>query len=349
MFSGVAIKITLMLVVLGTTLLLLNQSSYPMMFFRNLNSNANLFSLHQYMSPIPPPTSLVKYPQAKDENIELEKTLRSAVMKDNRTVIITNLNAAWTEPNSVFDLFLESFKIGNGTADFLDHLVVYAFDKTAYERCKATAHLHCYAVTTKGVNFSGEAYFMSEDYLKMTWRKIELMRTVLELGYDFIYTDADVMWFRNPFKKFYGDGDFETACDHYSANYRDVSNTANTGFTYVKSNDRTIELYKYWYNAREYFPGKHDQDVLNMIKGNPFVHQIGLEFRFLDTAYFGGFCEPNKDLDEVITMHANCCIGIQNKMHDLTMIIHDWKGYMELLPSNRNSTTRSWTVPRICH
>ena len=109
-------------------------------------------------------------------------------MKDNRTVIITNLNAAWTEPNSLFDLFLESFKIGNGTAHLLDHLVVYAFDKTAYEHCKAAAHLHCYAVTTEGVDFSGEAYFMSEDYLKMTWRKIELLRTVLQLGYDFIYT-----------------------------------------------------------------------------------------------------------------------------------------------------------------
>ncbi|KAL1552639.1 hypothetical protein AAHA92_13410 [Salvia divinorum] len=346
MFSGVAIKITLMLVVLGTTLVLLNQSSYPMTFFRNHNSN--VFSFHQYTSPVSPPTSSVGYPQAKDENIELEKTLRNATMKDNKTVIITNLNAAWTEPNSVFDLFLESFKIGNGTAHLLNHLVVYAFDKTAYERCKAAARLHCYAVMTEGVDFSGEAYFMSEDYLKMTWRKIDLLRTVLELGYDFVYTDADVMWLRDPFKKFYADGDFEMSCDHYRANYSDLSNTANTGLTYVKSNNRTIELYKYWYNAQEYFPGRHDQDVLNMIKGNPFVHQIGVEFRFVDTAYFGGFCEPSKDLDDVITMHANCCIGIQNKMHDLTMVIHDWKRYMALPSSNRNSTIRSWTVPRIC-
>ncbi|KAL1552641.1 hypothetical protein AAHA92_13412 [Salvia divinorum] len=351
MFFGVAIKITLMLVVVGTTLLILNQSSYPLEFFRSHNSfsgpssensNVDSSSFHQHTSRIPPSSP------AKDENIELEKTLRRAAMKDNKTVIITNLNAAWTEPNSVFDLFLESFKIGNGTAHLLDHLVVYAYDKTAFERCKTAVRLHCYAVTTEGVDFSGEAYFMSEDYLKMTWRKIDLMRSVLELGYDFVYTDADVMWFRNPFKKFYADGDFEMSCDYYRGNYNDLSNTANTGLTYVKSNDRTIELYKFWYNAREYFPGRHDQDVLNMIKGNPFVHQIGLEFRFVDTAYFGGFCEPTKDLDEVITMHANCCIGIPNKMHDLTMLIDDWKRYMAIPPSNRNSTTRSWTVPRIC-
>ncbi|KAL1552638.1 hypothetical protein AAHA92_13409 [Salvia divinorum] len=208
MFSGVTIKITLMLVVVGTTLLLLNQSSNPMAFFRTHNLNANSFSFHQYTSPIPPPSSL-----AKDEKMELEKTLRSATMKDNKTVIITTLNAAWMKPNSLFDLFLESFRIGNGTAHLLDHVVVGAFDETAYERCKA-AGLHCYAVTTEGVDFSGETYFMSEDYLKMMWRRIDFLRNVLELGYDFVFTDADIMWLRDPFKKFYKDGDFQIACDH---------------------------------------------------------------------------------------------------------------------------------------
>ncbi|KAG6431066.1 hypothetical protein SASPL_109141 [Salvia splendens] len=73
-------------------------------------------------------------------------------MKDNKTVIITTLNAAWAEPNSLFDLFLESFRIG--TTHLLDHVVVGTFDKTAYERCKA-AGLHCYTVRTEGVDFSG--------------------------------------------------------------------------------------------------------------------------------------------------------------------------------------------------
>ncbi|XP_047969150.1 uncharacterized protein At4g15970-like [Salvia hispanica] len=350
MLSGMAIKVTLMLVVVGTTFLILNQSSYPLEFFRNHssfsrpsceNSNAGSSSVHQYTLQIPPSSP------AEDENVELEKTLRSAAMKDNKTVIITTLNAAWAEPNSLFDLFLESFRIGDGTAHLLDHVVVGAFDKTAYERCKAEG-LHCYIVRTEGVDFSGEAHFMSEDYLKMMWRRIDFLRNVLELGFDFVFTDADVMWLRDPFKKFYKDGDFQIACDHYVANYTDVSNSPNGGFNYVKSNNRTIEFYKFWHNGREYFPGRHDQDVLNMIKDNPIIPRIGLEFRFLDTAHFGGFCEPSEDLDEVITMHANCCIGIENKMHDLTMLINDWKRYMALPPSDRNSTTKSWTVPRIC-
>ncbi|XP_057799145.1 uncharacterized protein At4g15970-like [Salvia miltiorrhiza] len=335
-FSGVALRITLIFVVVGVTALLLNQSSYPFEFFRSSNS----FSIPSCENIANASSSS----SAKEENIELEKTLREATMKDNKTVIITTLNKAWTEPNSIFDLFLESFRIGNGTAHLLDHVVVGAFDKTAYERCKAEG-LHCYALTTEGVDFSGEEVFMSEDYLKMMWRRIDFLRTVLELGYDFVFTDADVMWFRDPFTKFYPDGDFQIACDHYWANYTDMGNSPNGGFNYVKSSKRTIQLYDFWYNGRRYFPGKHDQDVLNMIKFNPFIREIGLEARFLDTAFFGGFCEPSKDLDQVITMHANCCIGIQNKMHDLTMLIHDWKRYVA---DDKNFTTRSWTVPRFC-
>lgn len=157
------------------------------------------------------------------------------------------------------------------------------------------------------------------------------------------------MWLRDPFQRFYPDGDFQIACDHYWFNYTDLNNSPNGGFNYVRANNRTIQFYKFWYSGKDYFPGKHDQDVLNMIKLDPFIKKIGLEMRFLDTAYFGGFCEPSKDLDLVITMHANCCIGMENKIHDIKMVIDDWKKYMSL-PSGaeRNLSSRSWTVPRIC-
>lgn len=108
-------------------------------------------------------------------------------MEDNKTVIITTLNAAWAEPNTVFDLFLESFRIGIHTEHLLNHLLVATFDQKAYSRC-LEVHRHCYRLTTVGVDFSGEAHFMSKDYLKMMWRRIDFLRTVLELGYDFVFT-----------------------------------------------------------------------------------------------------------------------------------------------------------------
>ncbi|XP_073276933.1 uncharacterized protein At4g15970-like isoform X3 [Primulina huaijiensis] len=348
-YYSVAVKITLVFVVIGLSYLVLNQSSYPSQLFQRSalypSSLNDSDSLHQFASD---QDDLPSY--TNDEINKLERTLKEAAMEDGKTVIITTLNAAWTEPNSIFDLFLESFRIGNQTHHLLDHVVVAALDETAYARCLAVK-LHCFILTTSGVDFTGEAHFMSEDYLKMMWRRIDFLRVVLQLGFNFVFSDADVMWLRDPFPRFYPNADFQIACDHYFENLdsTNVGNSPNGGFNYVKSNNKTIKFYKFWYMGKDYFPGRHDQDVLNMIKMDPYVANLEMEIRFLNTAYFGGFCEPSKDLDLVITMHANCCIGLDNKIHDIQMVIDDWKRYMELGPTGeRNSSTRSWTVPRRC-
>lgn len=107
---------------------------------------------------------------------------------DDNTVIITTLNEAWADPNnSVLDLFLASFRSGYQTSRLLNHLVIIALDQNAFASCKRV-HTHCFALTTEGVDFSQEAYFMTSDYLKMMWRRIDILRSVLEMGYNFLFT-----------------------------------------------------------------------------------------------------------------------------------------------------------------
>ncbi|KAL7260118.1 hypothetical protein ACSBR1_005891 [Camellia fascicularis] len=193
-----------------------------------------------------------------------------------------------------------------------------------------------------------EAYFMTPDYLKMMWRRIDFLRSVLEMGYNFVFTDADIMWFRDPFPQFYWDADFQIACDQFLGSSYDLENRPNGGFSFVRSNNRSIEFYKFWHSSREVYPGYHDQDVLNIIKHDAFLIDIELKMRFLNTANFGGFCEPSKDLNQVCTMHANCCVGVGNKVHDLKVMLEDWKQYMSLSPSLKRSSISSWRVPQNC-
>ncbi|OWM62691.1 uncharacterized protein At4g15970-like [Punica granatum] len=273
-------------------------------------------------------------------NVSLDVVLKSAAMEDNRTVILTTLNDAWAEPGSVFDLFLESFRVGNGTRKLLDHLVVVALDKKAYDRCLAV-HRHCFALTTKGMDFSGEADFMSADYLEMMWRRINFLRVVLKKGYNFVFTDTDIMWFRSPFPHFYSDTDFQIACDYYYFDPADKRNSPNGGFTYARSNNRTVKFYEFWYESRKSYLGKHDQDVLNEIKSHKFLDDIGLQMRFLDTAYIGGFCQLSRDLNRICTMHANCCVGLDNKIQDLSATLDDWRKYLA-------SGSGDWSVPKAC-
>ncbi|XWS22905.1 hypothetical protein CRYUN_Cryun29cG0075900 [Craigia yunnanensis] len=131
----------------------------------------------------------------------------------------------------------------------LDHLVIVALDEKAYNRCRIV-HKHCLALIIEDVDFRQEAYFMTPHYLKMMWRRIEFLRFVLELGYSFVFTDANIMWFRDPFPRFFLDADFQIACDNFLGRPDDMNNRPNGGFNYVKSNKRSIAFYIFWYSAR---------------------------------------------------------------------------------------------------
>ncbi|MED6192809.1 hypothetical protein PIB30_013704 [Stylosanthes scabra] len=283
---------------------------------------------------------------AASNEYPLEEILKEAAMED-KTVILTTLNEAWASPNSVIDLFLESFRIGYRTRRLLNHLVIIALDQRAFARCQVI-HTYCFLLVSEDSDFHEEAYFMTSRYLKMMWRRIDFLRSVLEMGYNFVFTDADIMWFRDPFPRFHHDADFQIACDHFTGSSDDVENRPNGGFNFVKSNNRSIEFYKFWYSSQEVYPGYHDQDVFNFIKVDPFITDIGLTMRFLDTANFGGLCEPSKDLNQVCTMHANCCYGMDSKLHDLRIMLQDWKYYLTLPPKLKRLSVISWRVPQEC-
>ncbi|KAK6925430.1 Nucleotide-diphospho-sugar transferase, partial [Dillenia turbinata] len=310
----------------------------PLKFVAQFNGSSGLSSL--LAGCIFDSSSMVK----KDP--KLEKVLREAAMEDNTVVIIT-LNEAWAAPDSLFDLFLESLNTGNGTQRLLNHLVVVALDLKAYQRC-LTRHPHCYFLTTEGIDFSNEAQFMTSTYLSMMWRRIDFLRSVLEMGYNYVFSDTDIIWFRDPFPWFFPDADFQIACDKFYGNPNDKGNRPNGGFKFVRSNKRTIEFYKFWYGSRDKFPGIHDQDVLNKIKFDPYIDTIGLKMRFLSTDYFGGFCDPSKDFNVVCTMHANCCFGLDNKVKDLRVMLGDWRKYASLNATEKETHRPTWSDPENC-
>lgn len=282
----------------------------------------------------------------KDEYYELRKVLEAASTKE-KTVILTTVNEAWTTPNSMFDIFLESFRIGNNTASLLDHLLAIAVDETAYVRCQKLVS-HCYFLKTrKSSNMADEAKFMTPIYLDMMWERLAFLQTILSLGFNFVFTDADVMWFRDPFPHFTPNSDFQTSCDRFNGMEFDIRNAPNNGFLFVRSNIRTIKFYKFWVSSRHTYPNLHEQDVFNRIKNSTYVRKLGVKLRFLDTNYFGGFCQRSKDFNKVCTMHANCCTGLDRKVADLNTTLEVWKTYLS--SNHTSSQPPDWKVPNQCH
>ncbi|KAF3793012.1 hypothetical protein EJ110_NYTH02170 [Nymphaea thermarum] len=123
--------------------------------------------------------------------------------------------------------------------------VIVSLDQPAFDRCRRL-HLHCYKLITDGVDFSGEKLFMSEDYLKMKWRRILFIEDVLRRGYDILFTDADILWLRNPFTRLSTENDLQLSCDRFIGRPYDNSNDLMAGFYFARANNKTIELYKLW-------------------------------------------------------------------------------------------------------
>ncbi|XP_031484188.1 uncharacterized protein At1g28695-like [Nymphaea colorata] len=267
----------------------------------------------------------------------LDAVLRRVAM-ENKTLIITGINKPYAGNNSMLELFLEAFRQGEDTQHLLEHLLVVAHDQPAFERCQQLHH-HCYRLVTDGVDFAGEKMFMSQDYLKMVWRRTLFIGDVLKRGYNFIYTDADIVWFRNPFKRFTADDDVQMSCDHYDGRPYDTKNAANTGFHFARSNKKTIKFYDLWYESSKNYSKMHDQAALYILKDRGIIEQLGLKFRFLDTLYFGGFCQKSRDLREVNTMHANCCRSIKAKLADLRASLQQWKKFVS---AKNFSSSGSW-------
>lgn len=274
---------------------------------------------------------------APDLGSALEK-----VSMPNKTVIITTINAAWAEENSILDLYLQSLRMGEGTQQLLNHVLLVAVDQGAFNRCQQI-HPHCYILLKEGTDFSEEEVIMSQGYLELMWARILFLKHVLALGYSFVFSDADILWFRNPFHLFDDKADFQIASDYYNGNPHDLSNEANGGFNFVRSNQRSIRFYEWWYDSRVSYPNMHDQHVLNKIKSERHLSEIGLKIIFLDTKSISGFCERRAGLEDVFTMHANCCKGMKAKVSDLSLILQDWTSFHSL-----NDTDVHWRAPDAC-
>jgi hypothetical protein len=279
------------------------------------------------------------------------------VATDDRTVIITSVNEAFARLGSLLDLFRESFHAGDGIAHLLNHILIVAVDAAAYHHCRRV-HPHCYLLEARtSMNLSSETDFMSDAYLELVWAKLELQQRVLQLGYNFLFTDVDIVWFRDPFRHIGVHADMAMSCDIYSGDADALDGKwPNTGFFYVKATGRTVEMLRRWRAARWRFPRDHDQTIFKNI-----MHELAavdgdlrLRFQFLDTAHFGGFCRVfQNDIATACTMHANCCFGLRNKLSDLRDVLGQWKNYTAVTPPERRNakaagSSLGWRIPAKC-
>ncbi|KAK3183794.1 hypothetical protein Dsin_031080 [Dipteronia sinensis] len=235
----------------------------------------------------------------------------------DRTVIVSMVGQALaSSPGSVFDLFIESFHVGHGTKHLLNHLLIIALDSKVFRYCKSM-HPHCFYLTSKKPSL-------------LPHLKYKFLQELIELGYNFIFTDADVMWLRNPVSQIHPTKALTIACDFNSSDLPSVSDKVDQGFFAMPSNELTVELFKYWDMARFLHPNKHDRSLCEATVSEDIFKALWVEVEYLDAAHFGGFCQQSIHMEEIYTVRANCCENIENKVYDLRMLLDDWRNFTGL-------------------
>lgn len=280
------------------------------------------------------------------DDAKLAGLLRSASMEDG-TVIMTFTNEALALPGSLLQIFLESFRTGVRTEPLLKHLVVVATDGKGFDRCRRM-HPLCYRLAGGGADegdgdgLASEASFMSKSYVELMWTRNRFQWRVLALGYGFVFTDVDMVWFRNPLLRIPVGADIATACDKfYGDNPYDLDKSANGGFVYARPSAAAVAFFGSWYEARTRYPGEHDQSVFDKVK-HELAARHGATVQLMDTAYFGGNCEFKRNFHQVCTFHANCLYSLQDKIDRLNAVMDEWKQFKAqqlLLGANSTALT----------
>ncbi|CAI7929510.1 unnamed protein product [Closterium sp. NIES-54] len=220
--------------------------------------------------------------------------------------------------------------------ELVARLVVVAYDDASFEACCAMA-LNCYMDWQEDAPHredlgGGQKHFMTRAYIHLVWRKVAVVTSMLTLGYDVLFTDSDILWLRNPLPLLWRrPHDLQMSADWWSPNPRSV--VANGGFYAARANSRTLRFFSDWLAWHRRCPQFRIQQVFNWIRpeANPFTRVASpLLLRYLHTNQFGGFCEMGHALSTLLTVHANCCPGLGNKLPVLNQLAADWDFFSAL-------------------
>ncbi|KAG4128692.1 hypothetical protein ERO13_D09G036050v2 [Gossypium hirsutum] len=253
----------------------------------------------------------------------LLQALRKASMAD-RTVILMVVNGDWAKPSSILDLFLESFRIGEGTKRLLNHLLIIAEDSQAFQYCNSK-HPHCFLLK----NFP-KIQSRTPRNLMLSPSRVILLTQIVELGYHVAFT------LRNPFSKLVPDIELSIALEM-------------GGFFHLKTNERTYQFIKNLNLKRVLYPDSEHQSLCKVPGNDGFIDLIGMEVSYFSEVNFGRPCLPC-DLNQIYTIQANCCEDIDSKIHDLKLALDDWRKFKELSANNASSkwSPLSWRAPQKC-
>ncbi|WJX81195.1 hypothetical protein P8452_64112 [Trifolium repens] len=268
----------------------------------------------------------------------------------DRTVILTMVDESHAKPGSMLEVLLQSFKTGQGTQRLLNHLVIITMDPQAFEYCRFL-HPHCIHPSTFEHYFATKRQSLQiPDHNVFSWRRNNVLIEVIELGYNIIFTDTDVLWLKSPLQNFHPIHELSISCN-FSSNEERAYSIQEGGIFFMKANAIALEFLKHWKLSKILYPTTNVEESLcaTILHNEDLVEMYGFRVHRVDTDHFGGFCQLNNDiLEKAYTIHANCCDDLTSKVHDLRIVLDDWFRFREHVKNNNATEKMALRWPQKC-
>ena len=245
----------------------------------------------------------LRYLQTLDEALD---TLRPILEKIARKRIIRNRDEKGTvvimAANTGFSSLISNFCCASLAKGIdISNVLVFATDRASYDNAQALGLAAFHTEKYLGSLPEAAAAAQSDpDFNAMTLAKVAGAHMSILLGYNVLFQDADVVWYQDPVEYFLRHGrPGETPHDIMFMDDGNPSNIfapyrANTGFYFVRSNDRTRYLFQSLIFAADQIVAKNDQTTMAALMP-VHIGLHGLRAKTLDWRLFPGGREYQRE------------------------------------------------------
>jgi len=187
---------------------------------------------------------LTTYLSSLEASLDKLKPIAEAVAINN-TIIVLVCNYGQSE------LLLNFLCSAKRRGLDLSHILVFATDIETRDLIEGFGVRAFYDETNFGSMPKGAARaYADKTFMSMMMAKVFCVQMISMLGYDILFQDVDVIWYRDPLEYFHNSSSPDSGFDTY---FQDDGNhaiyyapySANTGFYYVRNNERT----RYFFNS----------------------------------------------------------------------------------------------------
>ena len=188
---------------------------------------------------------LSKYLESFDKNLEALAPIVKPMAKQNTIVVmVCNFGQSELLMNFICHAMRHNLDLSNVlvfTTDTETRDLVQAMGLAAYY------DEYNYEIMPK----EAAKRYADRNFRAMMMAKVFCVHMVLALGYDVLFQDVDVVWWRNPLEYFHSSEEEQSPSKHFDMYFQDDGNhalyyapySANTGFYYVRHNDITMHFF----------------------------------------------------------------------------------------------------------